>query len=118
MLKKELNVDISLNEIASAFRMKKGSKDNTRPVMVKFSSLRSKEVVMRAKKQLRVNKRPVFISEHLTKHNADLYNKARSLVKEKKLFSTWSFNGQIFYKISSDASSRPVLLKSFEALPR
>lgn len=41
----------------------------------------------------------IYINEHLTKINSDIFYKARSLYKEKKIFSCWTTNGVTFIKI-------------------
>jgi len=43
---------------------------------------------------------PIYINEDLIKPVADLFREARKLVKEKKLFSAWTYGGSLFVKVS------------------
>ena len=96
---------------STAHRMKAGPKDAIRPIIVRFSSRRIRDTVYRAKKQLKQQSRSIYISEHLTKPSADLFFESRKLVRAKKIFSTWSQNGLIYIKVSSDVASKPKLIK-------
>lgn len=116
MCQQELNVTIEPEDIAEAFRMRAGPKDKCRPVLVKFSSPRIRQQVMVNKKNLRNSNKNIYISEHLTKPVADMFAKARALVKEKKLFGAWSFKGQLYVKKSTEATARGVLIKSINEL--
>lgn len=118
MFKEEMGLTVHPENIIAAFRMKVGAKDTARPIMVKFSSTKTKESVMRAKKSLREKKSQVFISEHLTKAAADRFAKARALVKQKKIVSAWTYNGNVYIKASSDATARPTIIHAMDDLPR
>jgi hypothetical protein len=106
-----LHVDVAPSDISTAHRMKAGPKDATRPVIIRFSSRRVRDAVFRAKKCLKNQTKPIYISEHLTKANSDLFFGSRKLLKKKKIYSTWTQNGLVYVKSSADASSRPVLVK-------
>ena len=111
----KLNVTVPLEDISSSFRMKKGPKDKERPIMVKFANSNTKESVMRAKKELGKNNIPIFISDHLTKAAAEIFAKARALVKGKKLHAAWSFSGLVYVKVNPTA--RATIIKSLNDLP-
>ena len=117
MLLKELDLQIDRSEIVSAFRMKKGLKDNFRPIMVKFSSLSSKEKVYKEKKNLRKNKSSIFISDHLTPAASERFAMARRFMREKKIHSTWTFNGHVYVRVTPDPLARPKIIKSIDDLP-
>ena len=107
-----LHIDVDKRDISTAHRLKAGPKDSIRPVIVRFTNRRIRDAVFRAKKQLKTLPKPVYISEHLTKLSADIFYESRKLVRNKKLHSTWSQNGQIYIKVTSDPASRPKLIKS------
>lgn len=98
---------------------KAGRSDQSRPILVKFSSIQVKESIMVAKKKLRSStKENIYINEHLTKRTGELFALARNHVKQKKIHSSWTFKGQLFIKHSPDASAKPILIKSKDDLPR
>jgi hypothetical protein len=110
-LKDSLDLDVSSQDISIAHRLKAGSKDSTRPVIVRFTSRKVRNLVYNSKKRLKDCGRPIFISEQLTKNASDLFFDARKALREKKLFATWTQNGQVFAKFSSDPSTRATIIK-------
>ena len=114
MINTNLNIPMTADSIMTVFRLKAGPRDRTRPILVKFSTRGDRDTVIKAKKLLRSKNIPVYISEHLTKPAAERFSKARGLVKEKKIFSAWSFNGQVFIKKSDGA--RPHIVNSLADL--
>jgi hypothetical protein len=118
MIGVELDIKLQPQDIATAFRMRAGKSDKTRPVLVKFSSTHVQESIMVAKKKLRSSSKQIYINEHLTKRTGELFALARNQVKLKKIHSSWTFKGQVFIKQSPDASAKPILVKSKDDLPR
>lgn len=94
-----LGVDLAGSDISAAHRIFSTDKNKHRPIIVRFTSRRARNQVFAAKKSLRPNKSsppisaPIYINEHLTKHNASIYSHTRKLVREKKLFATWTAGG-------------------------
>ena len=114
-----MNLDISPEDITAAFRLKaNGPKDKVRPVMVKFKSVELKNQVMRAKKKLTEDKSTTFVSEHLTKAAGELFAKARALKKQSKVHKAYTYNGNVYVRLTSDPTARPTLIKSVDDLPR
>lgn len=76
-----LQVKINSEDISITHRLPKGSKDNFRPVIVRFSNRRAKDRVYAARRSLRKANitSPVFINEHLTKLNGRLAASCRVL---------------------------------------
>ena len=109
--KDSLNIDVSLQDISSAYRMRAGAKDTARPVMVRFSSHRIRDEIYRTKKLLKDRPERIYISEHLTKSVADLYYEARKLQREKKIHSTWTQNCRVMVKRTSDPNDKPSMIK-------
>jgi len=83
----KLHVDHQPGDISSAHRMRKGDKDSTRPIIVRFVNFNTRDKVLRGKKSLRSSGSQIFISEHLTHASSKLFFEARALVRLKKLDS-------------------------------
>lgn len=107
----KLNIDLKESDISSAHRLKKGIKDDTRPLIVRFVNRSVRDKVMRAKKVLRSDTGTrIFITDHLTHSASALFFEARSLVRAKKIESTWTINGRVFYKKTSSPAENPTLV--------
>ena len=89
---------ISAGDISVCHRLKKGSRDRTRPMIIRFASRKARSLVLSARKHTRGT--GIFINEHLTKEVSDLFASTRQLVKTKKIQSTWSFNCKLFIKLN------------------
>lgn len=106
----QLHISILPTEISVAHRMQKSTKGNgPRPMIVRFSTKKARMRVLAAKKQLRSNPacRNVYINEHLTKSVSLLFEKARGLVRGKKLAGAWSWNGRLYVK-TLNGQTRPL----------
>src|SRR5207248_3851333 len=86
----ELHVDISPDDISIAHRLRVGARDSVRPVIVRFNNRKARNKVYSAKSQLKNSGKRIFINEHLTKMNSDIFFEARKLVREKKIFAAWT----------------------------
>lgn len=106
----KLGIDILPNEISSAHRIKKRDKDATRPIIVRFATSKIRDRIMRAKKLLRTDSSRIYISEHLTNSTSKLFYEARKLVAEKKIASTWTMNGVVYFKRSTSADEKPSVM--------
>ena len=115
---KDLKVAVAKEDIASSFRMAKGRNERFRPILVRCANKRTKDAIYTARKTLWTEKKPMFLNEHLTKLASELYGKARALVKERKIRSAWTSNGQVFIKLDEDPTTRPKLIKYLDDLPR
>jgi hypothetical protein len=92
-----------------AHRLKPGPRKTTRPIIVRFANWKMRDMVLRSKNQLNEGSQRVFISEHLTKSASQLFFEARKMLKEKKIAGTWTRNGHVMIKWSTD--SAPKLVK-------
>jgi len=71
--------------------------------------------VMRAKKILREDGlREIYLSEHLTPTASLLFKETRALVRGKKIASSWTMNGKVFYKKMLTPNEKP---QWYHALP-
>jgi hypothetical protein len=113
-----LHIDISPSDISTAHRLRAGGKDKVRPVIVRFTNRRIRDAIYRAKKVLKNSSgaRAIYISEHLTKHAAELFYECRKLLRNKKVHSTWTQHGQVYIKVSTDPSAKPILVKCLSDL--
>lgn len=121
-----LSVPTTPKDILVAHRLKAGKNDKFRPVIVRFASRKIRDDIYRAKKKLfqpRDNEQRqdgqhvrVYITEHLTRKNSDVYFEARNLVKAKRLAFAWTYNGLTNVKLSSDVQEKPTVIRSAEDL--
>ena len=70
-----------------------------RPVIVRFTVNRPRDVILRAKRQLRDSGSLIFVNEDLTQHRAKLASKSRQLKKEHKITDCWTYNGCVMLRI-------------------
>src|SRR6218665_1941161 len=93
---------------------KNGSKPY--PVLVEFSSKITRDRILQSRKRLRSAPnhpdRPIYINENLTKRNAHIFALARKLFKDKKIHSTWTYNGYTYIKPDESTKPRRILVFS------
>jgi len=100
-----LGIDLQHGDISIAHRMRACPKAKCRPVIVCFTSRHTRNLIYASKKNLKVSDRSsekIFISEHLTKEASDLFFEARTQLKAKKIFATWTQNRQVLVRFTSD----------------
>lgn len=109
---KIMDIEITTNDISTAYRLPVKSENGKASIprlLVKFTkrkhkrlfySNRCKKAVTR--KQLGFNSEGrIYINEHLTKHQADLYYKAKDAVKENSYKFIWTSDQNIYVRYSS-----------------
>ena len=103
-----LGIKVEAQDISIAHRVKASKTDKVRPVIVRFVNRKTRNAVYGASKLLKNSNatEPVFISKHLSKSASDLFFEARKLLREKKIHGTWTQNGQVYVKFSSDPNVR------------
>jgi len=109
LCRNELGLALSESDISIAHRLPGKGKGSHRPILVKFATRRSRNLVYSARRslhQLPAGRR-IFINEHLTKLNATIFAQARKLVRDKKIFSTWSSGGHIFIRSGASETEKP-----------
>ena len=114
--KDALGVALLPQDITVAHRLKPGQRDTVRPIIVRFVNRQVRNTVYRAKKELKNSRDRIFITEHLTKKNSDLFYEARKLLRERKIFATWTHNGLVHVRFSADPSVRATVIKSRQDL--
>jgi len=102
ILSESCKIETSPSDIKAAYRLK--SKTGKLPLLVAFHSTALRNSVLKSRKPketLRFREHPIYINEHLTAFNTDLFFKARQMVKDKKAFGAWTSDGQILIKWTS-----------------
>lgn len=109
-----LGLTVSPADISLAYRLPKKGKEKHRPIVVKFSSMSIRNLVYRSRVKLR--KTAIYINERLSPGNAQIYSKARALIKEGSAYSAWTAGGMVFIKLTQDPGCKPVKIASMEEL--
>lgn len=98
----KLDPPLKTEDISRSHRSGDRAKFGKRTILVKFSSYRIRDRVIRARKHLkslhRDGQAPIFMNEDLTKRRAHLAYLARGLKKEKRVLDTWTWDGLIRVK--------------------
>ena len=107
-----LGVKVESRDIAVTHRLRRGKADAHRPVIVRFTSRRVRDEVLRAKKKLfnfcsgKAPAERLYVSEHLTAGVAKLFFEARKLQKDKKIHSVWTRNGLVQFKLTDNPTEK------------
>lgn len=106
-----LGMEITERDISTAFRIPRGRKEKHRPIVVRFTTRRVRDAAYRARRGLRGDNQPpgdaVYVNEHLTKGNAEIFARARSLLKDRKIARTWTMGGAVYIKRSDSVAEKP-----------
>ena len=109
----KLDISIVTQDISIAHRLKKSTNSTEAPpVIVMFTTRKVRDAAFAARRRLKGSSPPIFINEDLTKRSADLYRRARALVRNKTITSTWTKKGSVFIKTSDNPNIKP--LKIFD----
>lgn len=100
-LSKKLELEQSDIQVDCCYRIKNNSKRNDPnspgPVVVHFSTVRSRDIVFCNKRKLKGSR--LTIAEDLSRHNYNLLKKCMSTVGKH---NAWSINGRVYAKIGSE----------------
>ena len=103
---------IGIGDIVTSHRLGKPSAGGKpRPVIVRFTDNRPRDVILQAKRQLLDSRSQIFVNENLTQHRAKLASKTRQLKKDHKIGDCWTFNGRVMLK-TTDNAVREVLTEA------
>lgn len=122
LLKSDLNLHYSSKDINYAFYMKKKevNKSYSSPILVSFSTTGIKQEILQRvrlvrKQSLKSNTYSrIYYNERLTKSNQEILFQARSLLKDRKIISTWTFKGDVYIK--KELTSLPMKIISLNQL--
>lgn len=124
---KRLDVPIKSTDISITHKLKPPRNQGPCPVIVRFVNRKARDLVYAARRKLRSSPQqstndgspqlpPIYINEDLPKETATIFREARQLVKQRKVFRTWTSGGTVYIKHSSDDTSRPVKVLSLDSL--
>ena len=112
MSRSYLDLDLMNDDIVDKCIRRLFVKDGSKPypVIVEFSSQITCDRILESRKRLRsapnLPAHPIYISENLTKGNAHIFALARRLLRDKKIHSTWIFNGYTYIKTDADEMTK------------
>ncbi len=90
-----MGLDVEESDISAMHFLPKSDRQATRDIVVRFTNRTAKLKVVLNKKKASDN---VFINEHLTKKNADIFKRARELRKAGKVEATWTRNCKVIVR--------------------
>lgn len=116
----KLNLDIPNQDIVTAHRLPSRNGPTTGKkfppkIIVKFSSQKIRDkIIVASRKQPRNQPadRNIFVNENLTEYDSKLLYESRQLIRQKRIHSAWSFNGQVFIKKSALTTAKPIKITS------
>lgn len=110
-----LEVEVSKQDISVAHRLGSrrrtvapGQTPNPSRVIVRFTSRRIRDRIYAARSKLKNMEPKMYVNEHLSAHVNDLFTTARQMITDKLIYSAWTFNGNLFVKLTT--SSTPQLI--------
>ena len=75
-------------------------------IIVRFTNRKAKNAVMAKKSNLKKRKEEgkprIFISDHLTKSNSELFYQSRELRRKKMINNTWTYNCKVFIRTNGN----------------
>jgi len=117
-----LKIDVVPTDISVAHRLAPrhtaAQSNTTSSVIVKFTNRKIRDKIYAARKNLKGHVPRIFINEHLSSETATLFKIARDLAKQKKISSTWTYNGLLFAKLSDLPTTRPIRIDRRSDLPQ
>lgn len=97
-----LNIEVTPNDISAVHRLPKGKYDRVRPVIVRFSNRRVRDQIFAARRRMRPSRTEsssiVYVNEHLSKTNEQLFSKCRMMYKNKQVARVWTWHGTVCVK--------------------
>lgn len=97
-----LNIEVTPNDISAVHRLPKGKYDRVRPVIVRFSNRRVRDQIFASRRRMRPSRTEsssiVYVNEHLSKTNEQLFSKCRMMYKNKQVARVWTWHGTVCVK--------------------
>ena len=122
LFNEKMGVAVKSSDISIAHRLKKRNTNSNQPpvTIVRFANRKAREAVYTARRRLRdvpTGTAKLFINEDLNKTTAELFYKARQLIRQKVLYSTWTSSCSVYVKDTADPNCRPRKIASLGELP-
>ncbi len=108
MCKDLLNIEIKPGEISRSHRVGRKGGNQPRPIIVKFSTYRTRENIVRNKKRLKEGGKEIQINEDLTYMRSSTAFRARQLKRREMIQDTWTQDGRVVIKDSNGRISSVV----------
>lgn len=129
LCKNKLGVDVTRSDIVAAYRQPQRSSTsnqgqaNSRPpnIVVTFSNTLIRDNVYHSRSKLKEYNKDnkderIYVNEHLTAYDNNIYYEARNAVTKKKLASAFTLNGHVMVKTSGLITARATRIHSLEEL--
>lgn len=117
LCKEKLQFHIHPVDIDDIYRIKQRTPTKPPTIILTLTTKRKKVELMKVKKGLKNSTgEQIYINESLTPKKSELFARARSLVKEKKMFNAWTRDGHIYMKKNS--ADNPRLIQSIDELEK
>jgi len=94
---KKMHHDINPSEVVAVYQLR------NRRVLIKFSSVKEKVELMRARRKMDI--RTCYVNDQMTRIGGDLCKKCRELRKKNQLAYVWTRLGKIYIKRSEDSKT-------------
>lgn len=108
--KEAINIKFDQYDLNNAYRVGAYRPGQPRDIVVKFTSNLIKCQVMRNRKNLKNTGNRIYVNDDLTKYRSMLYKHSRDLVRDKRIHSTWTTDGNILAKLHEN--SKPIRINT------
>lgn len=102
------NIYLESHQISACHTFPRKDKKTKPKILVKFVNRKHKVEVLKQAKKLKGT--GVYVSEHLTKKNAELAWNGRILRKQNKIQATWTRNGKVFIRLNGPPEQAKVVV--------
>ena len=119
-LGKLLNVNLTRRDIDIVHRMNVKSKNQPRPIIVRFANYTAKNQLYKARLHLRsvfsqdLGPGKIYINENLTEWRAELFKEVRKVRRKYNNGKAWTIDGKIFFK--PELTAKALRIDSYEDL--
>ena len=102
--KTKLKIDISPSDISTVHELKSKSESRKGICIVRFTNRGAREKFYRSRTELYADKQQnrIYINEHLTQRNANIYREARELRKNGKVTHAWTKNCRVLVRLRDE----------------
>ena len=118
---KSLDINLVKGDIMSVYRAGKipepGYKGRPRDIVVKFTTINVRINVYTARTKLNKIEGPrIFINEQLNPEQVTLYKETRNRIDWKSGHSSWTFNGNVFIRLSKAKTANSIRIQDIKKL--
>ena len=104
-VKNQLNIDNDPYDVVAIHELPNKNKDIYKTI-VKFHFHETKSKIFKNIKKLKDTN--IYINDHLTKYNSEIFYKARNLLKDSKIKYCWTVNGITFIKKTESSEKEKI----------